>query len=458
MPTAVLLNPYQPYALGMIARLWRDHGVRTVALHSDWRIRFILEGRAPILRSSAVAAHYMVALPDLDPVVKVLRARADVVAVVPHDEGAVLPLARIAEELQLDWAQPLVQTFRNKGELKSLLAAAEETLRINANVRVTSADEVANWRRAHGIGRFVLKPNDGSGNVNVAILDADVSDAEVAAYFESASGVVLAEEFIDGDEYWVDGQIDAAGKVAVTGIGRYQRGPANGRTNLEFGAAAVPTTERNFAALRDYATAVMSASGLRRSPFHLEAIVDDSGPCLVEVGARLCGDLLSYAESWQHGSDCDLVGQALRQYLPDPPPPELNLDWQHYDSHLYMQVNGVQEHRIMVGEVVGFDVVEADPSFLFWIKQPQPGDVLLPTDGLVTKPWSVVLRGADETALVRNEEFVRSTLQVLPSDATGPRARVQLARRRFGKMWSSRPRLYEFKPLLAQRSAALRSR
>ena len=33
------------------------------------------------------------------------------------------------------------------------------------------------------------------------------------------------------------------------------------------------------------------------------------------------------------------------------------------------------------GEVVGFDVVEADPSFLFWIKRPQPGDVLLPPTG-----------------------------------------------------------------------------
>ena len=121
--------------------------VRTVALHSDWRTHFILEGRAPILRSSAVAAHYMVALPDLDPVVKVLRARADVVAVVPHDEGAVLPLARIAEELQLDWAQPLVQTFRNKGG-SSPCSRRGGDARINANVRVTSADEVANWRRA----------------------------------------------------------------------------------------------------------------------------------------------------------------------------------------------------------------------------------------------------------------------------------------------------------------------
>ena len=148
-----------------------------------------------------------------------------------------------------------------------MLAAAEETLRINANVRVTSADEVANWRRAHGIGRFVLRRTTGPAtSMSRSILDADVSDAEVAAYFESASGVVLAEEFIDGDEYWVDGQIDAAGKVAVTGIGRYQRGPANGRTNLEFGAAAVPTTERNFAALRDYATAVMSASGVATQP------------------------------------------------------------------------------------------------------------------------------------------------------------------------------------------------
>ena len=284
-----------------------------------------------------------------------------------------------------------------------------------------------------------------------------MSDAEVAAYFESASkGVVLAEEFIDGDEYWVDGQIDAAGKGGRHRHRSLSAGTGEWAHQPGFGAAAVPTTERNFAALRDYATAVMSASGLRRSPFHLEAIVDDSGPCLVEVGARLCGDLLSYAESWQHGSDCDLVGQALRQYLRTRRRRRLNLDWQHYDSHLYMQVNGCRNTGSWSARWSVSMWSRPIPRSCSGSSSPSPATCCFPRragDEAVVGGAA----GADETALVRNEEFVRSTLQVLPSDATGPRARVQLARRRFGKMWSSRPRLYEFKPLLAQRSAALRA-
>ena len=36
-----------------------------------------------------------------------------------------------------------------------------------------------------------------------------------------------------------------------------------------------------------YATEVLEALGLQRCPFHLELIMDDTGPCVVDLGARL---------------------------------------------------------------------------------------------------------------------------------------------------------------------------
>ena len=57
---AVLLNPYQYYADVFIDLLYTQHGIRTIALHSDWRTRLIRQPRMPILDSLAVSAHYMV--------------------------------------------------------------------------------------------------------------------------------------------------------------------------------------------------------------------------------------------------------------------------------------------------------------------------------------------------------------------------------------------------------------
>ena len=101
-PVAVLLNPYQTYAEDAISRLYHDYGIATVALHSSWRTRVILEGRVPILRSKAVAAHYMVGRGAVADLADFLARRHHVVAVVPHDEGAVQPLMALAAHLSVD--------------------------------------------------------------------------------------------------------------------------------------------------------------------------------------------------------------------------------------------------------------------------------------------------------------------------------------------------------------------
>ena len=44
-----------------------------------------------------------------------------------------------------------------------------------------------------------------------------------------------------------------------------------------------------FQAVAGYSARVIKASGLRRCPFHLEVIVDEKGPCLIEAAARIKG-------------------------------------------------------------------------------------------------------------------------------------------------------------------------
>jgi hypothetical protein len=124
---------------------------------------------------------------------------------------------------------------------------------------------------------------------------------------------MLLEEYLEGEEFFVDGQVDALGRAVVVSVGTYRRECHNGRLNVETGARTVRTSEEHFDAVAAYARRVVEATGVRRTPFHLEAKVDQQGPCLIEVAARLVGGDGVVEDSWLHRTD--FVDEALRQYL-----------------------------------------------------------------------------------------------------------------------------------------------
>lgn len=451
---AVLLAPYQTYAGLYIERLYRDHGIRTIALHRRWRTRLILEPRLPILHSKAVSAHYMLPPGGIAELVPMLRDRHDVVAVLPHDEGAVQPLADLAAALDLNWAQPdVLPYFGSKYDLKQLIARNDPALRVNRIAEVRDPDSVSRWLADTGVRRFVLKPDDGSGNRGVAFFDADVAPELLVSYFEEAPGRILAEEFIGGAEYWVNGQVDHNGNPVVTAIGYYDRRELNGKENVEFGGRTIPTHHPQFGALRTYAERVLRATGLRRSPFHLEAKIDEDGPCLIEVGARLCGDLFVLADSWQHGPQADLIGAAVQGYVSSDPQPPLDVNWRQYDSQMMEQVNGWSTRQGMLGRVDGVAEAESLPGFLFWIKEPHVGDIVVPTLDLVVKPWGLAIFGATDAELDERAAAVRDTIELVmtPDLAPGLLSRLPAYGSRLGRYWSARPRPYMLPSVLAER-------
>jgi hypothetical protein len=116
-----------------------------------------------------------------------------------------------------------------------------------------------------------------------------------------------------------------------------------------------------------------------------------------------------------------------------------------------VQVNGVSTRRQRLVRVDGVEAVEQSPGFLFWIKRPEVGDTILRTEDLIAKPWGLVVTGRDDSELLAREAFVRDTLTLVgEDDIDGGRASLlPLYRARLGKVWSSRPRAYQAKALLA---------
>ena len=450
MAEAVILNPYAPYARMLIRRLWVNHGIRTVCLHTDWRKRITLEGRYPLLRSSAVAAHYMLESANWDSIAAQLSQRHEIVGVLPYEEGMVVPMSDLASALDLSWAQPeILADFRDKRALKQRVANADPSIRLNLFRDVANPQHVLETVREHHLQRFVLKPNSGSGNHHVRFFDAYTSRQSLAEYFEDASDQVLLEEFIDGPEFWVNGQMDVHGEPTVVGVGMYYRIPSNGITNLEVGTTSLQPTDPRFDALRKYAENVMRATGLHRSPFHLEAIVDDRGPCLVEVAARLCGELGTLLDMEHHGPQLDLIDIAAHYYVSDAELPVIPLDWHRVASRWVATATGDSAYDQRLVAASGVEAIEASENFLFWIKRPEPGDYVQRTVSLTTRPWSVALTGSLDQDPWRVVEAARSSVGLHGgvSDSLTILQKWPMCKGVLSKAWSSRPRLYETQAL-----------
>ncbi len=87
---------------------------------------------------------------------------------------------------------------------------------------------------------------------------------------------------------------------------------------------------------------IMQATGLKRSPFHMEIKVDDRGPCLIEVGARLVGHGNAELCGKMHG-DLDLFDLAAHYYLSNHDYGPVSLNWNRYDATDVRYVHGIAE-------------------------------------------------------------------------------------------------------------------
>src|SRR5205807_2676484 len=84
-------------------------------------------------------------------------------------------------------------------------------------------------------GRFVIKPNDGFANRDVGFFRSNAPDlrAQLERYFAGAgSSSFILEDFLEGTEYAVNGQMDAAGRAQVVNVIEYERVAANGKPNV----------------------------------------------------------------------------------------------------------------------------------------------------------------------------------------------------------------------------------
>lgn len=414
-PVAVMLDPSHPYAAEFVDICYRLWGIRSACVYTDRVLRRSAAGQFPVLRGPAVAASYYAALDDMRGLAVALASRHTVAGVIPHHEFLVVPAAQLSEALGLTWVPPAVMSlFRDKYRLKDALRRHPEAPRVNATARVSSVRDIRASIASGPFERFVLKPNDGVGNSRIGFFTDRTPDEALRGYLHATAGApVLMEEFLDGHEYCVNGQVDDAG-VTTLSVFRTHHVSANGRPQLAASFELVRHTSPLFDSLARYADQVLTAVGLVRSPFHMEVIVDSRGPCLIEVGARMAGAGMGFSTAVAHGGSLDPFAMAAREYLGRADHLQDRPDWVTYDSRALRTVCGISDAEERITRIEGVDRVESMPEFVSWVFKPRVGQKRHPTVDLTTSPWLVTLAGTSGEAVLDAETRVRRLLRMNP--------------------------------------------
>lgn len=209
--------------------------------------------------------------------------------------------------------------MREKDKMQEAVKAAG--LRsIRGKVVTTVEDGIAYFREELKGKSAIVKPLLSAGSKGVVACNTEeelrdaIADDIAMAHSEKAPFIgVLVQERIIGTEYYVN-TMTAGERTVVTNIARYDKVKLAAERPVYARAISLQPDDALCRMLMDYTMKVVKAIGLEIGPMHTEVMVDEEGPVLIEVNARLAGG--EQPVEWQdmmlgiHESDI-----ALRAYL-----------------------------------------------------------------------------------------------------------------------------------------------
>lgn len=139
----------------------------------------------------------------------------------------------------------------------------------------------------------ILKPTDNSGSRGVVLCRnaAELREMYNYALKESRGGTVIVEEYMVGPEFSVEVMVVDSKPHVLQITDKLTTGSPH---FVEMGHSQ-PTRQSgdNQKMIRDLACRACKAVGINNGPAHVEMILTDQGPKMVELGARMGGDCIT---------------------------------------------------------------------------------------------------------------------------------------------------------------------
>ncbi|MBO6060428.1 MAG: ATP-grasp domain-containing protein, partial [Bacteroidaceae bacterium] len=271
--------------------------------------------------------------------------------------------------------------LREKDKMQE--AAKEAGLRYIRGKVVTTVDEGIAYFREELKGKSaIVKPLRSAGSRGVLaclteeeLCNAIADDIDMARKDKAPFIGVLVQERIVGTEYFIN-TVTMGGQTVVTNVVRYDKMKLMAERPVYVSAVSLQPDDALCQMLMDYVVKVVKATGLEIGPMHTEVMVDEDGPVLIDVNARMAG--AAQPAEWQdlvlglHESDI-----ALRAYLGK----DIHTDsYNNYKAiasadgqYAYFQRKrpgyfhvGVNLHDFEAEEFIGKELIESLPSTFSW--------------------------------------------------------------------------------------------
>jgi biotin carboxylase len=241
---------------------------------------------APLL---ADADHRIVrSFTDVNGVIADLEAQGiePVAVATMGSDQAVLPTAQLAERIHLPGLP--VETARTVADKRRMRAAFDRR-----KVRCPKGREATTFEEAeqafHQLGPpVVVKPVDGSAQrgVTEVQVEAELAPAVDRALAASRSRALVLEQYLDGDEFTVNGFLLEGQYFPMSVTRRLLHPPPPLGVCV---AHRYPSLLKNEAPLFELAHQASLAVGLETGPSYVQVRMRDGQPWAIEVGARLGG-------------------------------------------------------------------------------------------------------------------------------------------------------------------------
>ncbi len=218
-------------------------------------------------------------------------------------ESYVLPAAYIAKAIGLP-ALPIkaAQACTDKELMRKKFAKATEKISPDF-CQINNKDDLIKFAHTHSFP-LILKP----ANLSKSLLVTKANNEQelLSQYNQTISKIkavydkyaphrtpkLLIEEFIEGHIYSVDAFVDHLGTVHVLeAVVDYETGQELGYNDNFHYSRLLPSNldKKDIMAIRHTAKIGCEALGIKNSPAHIEIILSQEGPRIVEIGARTGG-------------------------------------------------------------------------------------------------------------------------------------------------------------------------
>jgi hypothetical protein len=339
-------------------------------------------------------------------------------------QEAGVPLAdRLSETLDLRTnGAALSSSRRNKHHMIETIRAAG--LRTAEQLLTTDADEAVAWASSGDHWPCVAKPLASASTDGVFVCrDADDLRRAFPAIltardiFDDANEQVLVQSYLAGTEYIVD-TVGVDGHTVVCGVWEYDKRLLRNGKPIYNRDILIDPDDPVVGPLVAYTRQVLAALGVRNGPAHSEIIVTDRGPVVVEVGARLNGNMHpEFHDICLGANQADLTALAYvrpEEFLAANP----GGGYRRYQPAVVFNTPTALSGRIASIDTAVVDSIRSLRSVVDLTVKRRAGDVIVPTRDLLTSPIRVFMTSPDQDVLDADYRFidsVRESVYVLES-------------------------------------------